>query len=908
MRKPLSLFFVFAILVVGVSRAQNTTTRDDGPRAKAASRTGPIEIDGRLAEEAWARAPTSSRFVQGEPTEGAPPAQPTRVRVLYDEEALYVGARMIEPDPSVIRDQLVRRDQGGQYDFFTVMLDPNRDRQTGYLFRVGAGGNERDAFLFDDTKGDVDFDAVWASAVHRDSTGWTVEMHLPLSQIQYESADSTQTWGINFKRRRVASNSISWFSLVSRTVEGRVSQFGSLGGLDLSTSGRYLELEPFFAPEFLRAPSDPRNPFFNGTEFDLTSAGLELSYGLSPSFTLDATFNPSFGQTEVDPAVVNLSAFETFFPEKRPFFVQEARIFDFDLVGPNQLFFSRRIGRQDLQGRPPEGANFVDVPDRNTILGASKVTGRTDGGLSVGVLTAVTQKEIGEAYFSERDETVEFTAQPMVETGVVRLSQDLREGATRFGVLGTTLNREIGGSRATRSLTDEAFSFGLDFEHNWGGRTDRKWGLSGRWAGTLIRGSSEAITRVQTNPQHFFQRPDADYMSVDSSATSMFGYQGELVFGRKSAEHWTWDVFLAAVSPRFAGNDLGFNTFDERIDSGTSIQYQEVTPGDWFRQWSVDIFVLQSYRHSLVDDLLEANAWGRSLKTGLVSVDSEFEFRNNWVMRYQTDLELPSLSNREARGGPLMKDPAAFTFGVEVQTDPRKTLSFEPEVVVTRQAQDAGSRFEFEWDTLLRPSARWEIAFCPTLNLRTDKAQFVASTGDLGYAPTFGPRHLFATLRQAQLSMETRVEVALTPNLSLQGFVQPLFSANDFHSYKQLRAPERFDFLRFQEGDAVSTPGGVVCRNGRTCVRGGERFVDFQGDGPADFSFRDQDLNLRSLVGQVVLRWEYMPGSTLFFVWREDRRSRVGTGDLNLDTDVTDLLGTGSQDRFIIKLQHYFDF
>jgi hypothetical protein len=291
-----------------------------------------------------------------------------------------------------------------------------------------------------------------------------------------------------------------------------------------------------------------------------------------------------------------------------------------------------------------------------------------------------------------------------------------------------------------------------------------------------------------------------------------------------------------------------------------------------------------------------------------VSLDSEFELLSNWILRFRADYEASVLSDTETRGGPLMRDPASRTFGFEVQTDPRAALSFEPEVVVTRRSQDAGSRLELEWDTLWRPSPRWEVALCPVFVTRTDAAQFVASTGDPGYAPTFGERHLFATLTQTQISMQTRVEVALTPNLSLQGFAQPLISANDFDDYKQLRRPERFQFVRFREGTTTTGPSGVSCRDGRTCVRGGERFVDFQGNGQPDFSFSDQDFNLRSLVGQVVLRWEYMPGSTLFFVWREDRATRARAVNLNLGSDLRDLFRAGSQDRFIVKLQHFFDF
>lgn len=895
-------------------RAQEQTTPSasaEAPTLRAQERTGPITIDGQLDEPAWDRAPAASDFVQGRPTEGAPPPESTEVRVLYDDEAFYVGARLYESDPRAIRDQLVRRDQGGQYDYFEVMIDPNRDRQTGYLFRVGAAGSERDAFLFDDTRTDVDFDAVWESATRQDSLGWTVELRVVYSQFQYEPSEGPQTWGINFKRRRVQSDSESYFALVSRTVRGRVSQFGTLTNIDVPSSGQFLELKPFYAPTFFRGPSDPQNPFFDGTDLDVTNPGqfgLDLSYGLSPQFTLDATLNPSFGETEVDPAVVNLSAFETFFSEKRPFFIQEARIFDFSLNGRrNQLFFSRRIGRQDLQGRPPDGADFVDMPRRNTILGASKVTGRTEGGLSVGVLGAVTQEETGKAHFQDRDETVEFVAQPMVQTGVLRVQQEFRGGDTRVGGISTALNRRLSGT-GLDELTDNAFSFGTDVDHNWGGPNDRRWNVSGRWAGTLVRGEEAAITRIQTNAQHFFQRPDTDRLRVDSTATSLFGYQWRLEFARQSAEHWTWFLFTNANHPNFAANDLGFNTAGERFNVGGFLRYQDIEPGPLFREWSARLFVDQLFRRSLFDDFFDGDMWVRSHKESAIQLRSNFEFPNNLEYGFDVHIAPRTLSDTKTRGGPLVTQPAEYGFSTELETDPKNALSLEPEVGYSVRGQNAGSEFEAELDITLRPTPRWTFSLEPDLSVSTETDQFVASLGDPSFGDTFGERHLFATLDQTQFTLNTRLRATISPNLSIQLFAQPLFSANDFSEFKQLRRPASFDFLRFDEGRVERTGRGTRCRGGQTCVAEGERFLDLGRSATADFSFSEQDFNFRSLVGQVVLRWEYKTGSEFFFVWREDRASRERTGDFRFARDFGELFRTGSEDRFTIKIQHYFDF
>lgn len=886
--------------------AQKSAISGEKPRVAAVQKAGPIQIDGRLNDSAWEAAPVATNFVQGEPTEGAEPAQPTEVYILYDDDAFYFGARMHDRGESRLRDQLVRRDQEGQYDYFQVALDPNLDRRTGYLFRVGAAGNELDAYLFDDTQRDTDFDAVWSSAVHQDSTGWNAELRIPFSEIRYESSDSSQNWGVNFERRRLVSNSIEYFALESRTVEGRVSQFGYLTDVELEESDSFLQVKPFVAPRLI-SPRNPSSPLTSNPEVDY-QFGLDLSYGLTPSFTLDATFNPDFGQTEVDPEVVNLSAFETFFPEKRAFFVQEGQIFDFPLIGGGTPFFSRRIGRQDLQGQPPRGADFVDIPERNTIIGASKVTGRTQDGLSVGFLSAITAEETGRAHFSDQGKTELFVAQPMVETGVIRLQQDFRGGASNVGLLGTALHRELPEDGKLDHLTEYAYSFGTDFDHNWGGPNGREWGLSGYWSGTLIKGDQKAIVGVQTNSQHFFQRPDADYLSVDSTATSMFGQNWQFTIGRRSAENLTWNVFATQFSPDFAANDLGFNIRDERISLGGLVQYQDITPGPVFRNWSVTFNTFGDFRHSITDDLLSPSEWQHAYQSGTFALNINTEFLNNWRLQIGASGRPKALSDTETRGGPLMEDPASYSFNISGSSDPRESFAVGTSASFTNHGNEAGYVVRTGLNLTLRPSPQLEISVSPTYSQTRDAAQFVASTREVEFGPTFGRRHIFSDLIQKQVTADIRMNAAFTPNLSLQLFMQPLISANDFATYKQLARPESFDFLRFAEGKAVTGPEKTTCRGGQTCVESGRRFIDFDRRGPADFSFPSQDFNFSSLLGNVVLRWEYMSGSELFLVWRSDRTSRSRVPDFAPYEDLSALFSAPSEDTFTIKVRHFFNF
>ncbi len=864
-----------------------------------------MRIDGRLDEEAWRRAPVADRFVQGDPVEGAAPARRTEVRVLHDDEALYVGARMHD-DPGAVADRLVRRDEDGQYDYFELLLDPNLDRQTGYLFRVAASGVQRDAYLFRDSRTDVDWDAVWRSAVHHDEGGWSVEMRIPFSQIRHESREEAQTWGVNFRRRRLASASTSFFSLVSRTVEGRVSQAGRLTGLVLADAGRRLEVEPFVAGELFRAPAAAGDPFFDGSDLR-ARAGIDVRWGVGSNFSLDATVNPDFGQVEVDPAVVNLSAFETFFPEKRPFFVQDARVLDFDLGGRNaRLFFSRRIGKSPERTRLP-GAAFSEAPDRTTILGAAKFTGRTDGGLSVGVLGAATPEETGRAFFEGPGRTETFVAEPAARYGVARVQQDFRDGASRVGAILTATRRDLPEDGSLDALPSEAFTGGIDFEHAWGGENRRRWSLSGYVAGSHVRGSPEAMVEIQTNPQHYHQRPDADHLAVDSAATSLTGINWNLVFARQSGEHWTWNAYLEHVGRDLAVNDLGFYDQGPQLDFTGGLTYREIEPGPLFRSWSLGLFTFHEFRTDIYERLTSPAEWPRSYKNGSVSLNADAELHNNWTADLSLDFGPKSLSDTETRGGPLMTEPASVGVEAGLRTDPRRTVSLGPSVAWTDRLDAAGGDLELGMDVVVRPNPGLELSVRPAVELRDDPSQFVASTDAVPYEPTFGTRYLFADLDRTEVSLETRLSAAFTPDLSLQLFVQPLISAGDFVRYKQLARPASFEFRTFEEGTAVDAGAGVGCSGGSTCVRDGERFVDLDGDGAADVSFPVRDFNLRSLRGNAVVRWEYRPGSTLFLVWQQDRRAETARGDFELGRDLDGLFGAGAENTFIVKVSHFLD-
>ncbi len=909
-----------ALGISGEGAAQEGLASADGGTTRGAERTasaravrldGSISIDGRLDDAAWQTAPVIGGFTQGEPFEGREPAEPTEVRILFDDDALYVAARMYESDPSVIRDQLVRRDERGAFDSFSISLDPNRDGLTGYRFLVSAAGAESDAFLFADVQDDADWDAIWDSAVQQDELGWTAELRIPLSQIRYEARPGDQTWGINLSRRRLESNETDYFSLESRTVRGKVSQFGTIDGIQVARASRRFEVTPFAVSQIQTGPVEPGNPLFDGSDFD-PRFGADVSMGIGSAFSLDATFTPDFGQVEVDPEVINLTAFETFFPEKRPFFVQDARVFDFgESRGGGgrgkSLFFSRRIGREP-RGSSPSSADFIERPSQTTILGAAKLTGRTSGGLSLGALAAVTGRETGSAFFAAGDSIGRYTAEPQGRYGVLRLQQDFRDGGSKVGLIGTALQRGLPEDGAFDFLPSNAYTFGLDFEHQWGGGRGRDWRLWGFYSGSLVNGSPDALLSIQQNSTHFFQRPDADYLAVDSTATSLFGSDWRLQLERQSAEHWTWSTWVGQQSPGFEINDLGFLTGGEKLDVGGRLQYREIRPGSVFQDYSINFFTFHNFRHSLLEDGFSSSNIARSHESGGFFLNGNFTFLNNWGLGWRAWYSPQSQSDTQTRGGPLMADPASLNLNLRLNTDRRSAVSVEPSVTYEKSYAGRGNRLETSLRFQLRPSSSWELEFGPRYTSARDGAQYVSTSSDLPYAPTFGSRYLFGDLSRKSFAMETRLNVTFSPDVSLQLFLQPLISSGDYLTYRQLERSESFDFIDFAEGTALDQGGAILCQGGQTCIIDDTRYFDFDGDQASDFSTSDRDFNIRSLRGNAVFRWEYRPGSQIFLVWQHSRRDNVDVGNLDLSRDFNGLFAAPAENIFILKVSQYLSF
>ena len=671
---------------------------------QAAPLEGIVDVDGVLDEDAWAVAQVATGFVAQQPTEGAPPGAPTEVRLVFDQEALYVGARLFESDPSNIRDQLVRRDQEGQFDYFAVLVDSNLDRRTGFVFQVSARGAQSDMLLFDDIREDRSWDAVWESSVYRDNRGWSVEMRIPFSQLRLEAAEEAQTWGINFIRRRVVSNEVLHFSLVSRLQQGLVSQFGRVTGLRITEPPRSIEVVPYLNSTTRSAPSDPRDPFFDGRETSLNVGG-ELTWSLRGNFNLNATFNPDFGQVESDPAVINLTAFETRFQERRPFFVEDRQVFDFPLSGGNQLFFSRRIGPVPT-GSAGSGADFSDIPVSTTILGAAKLTGRTAQGLSVGVLGALTEEEEGRAYELEGGILSNLLVEPRNAWGVVGLEQDYNQGDSQIGALFVGLNRELKHGGAYGALPRSAYGAGVNLVHRWG---EREWALIGFFAASHVRGDTAAIARVQNDPTHYFDRPDSKWVEFDPTSTHLMGVEWRLRFERQRGEHWTGAAWFGQVSPELAINDVGFTRDPESLNLGGQINYREIQPGDFLRSYALSLYTTRDWSHDALADPWSARSWREAQYQARFRFNVDLEFLNFWRLRPYIGYFPAQRSITQTRGGPVMKVPSYWESRLGLSTDLRNRINFQPTLTYHKYTNGSGHLWRAEVRTELRPRSNLEL-------------------------------------------------------------------------------------------------------------------------------------------------------------------------------------------------------
>jgi hypothetical protein len=855
----------------------DTTTRRV---ADAVRRDSDIVLDGRLSESAWQKAPAITNFTQSYPTPGAKPTDPTEVRVLYDDAALYVGVRMFDAHPDSIAAQLARRDASGIYnDWIHVIVDSYHDRRTAFHFTVNPKGVKKDLYTSNDGDEDANWDAIWEVATRVDSLGWVAEFRIPLSQLRFGSTTGKdRIWGFQVMRDVARRNERDSWSPWTPQSPGFVSRFGDLGGLTDVPQPRGLEVVPYVSTKLTRAPGDRANPFFHSTDTK-PSVGADLKYALPSGLTLTTTVNPDFGQVEVDPSVINLSAFETSFPEKRPFFLEGSDAFGFGRValyndyGSQRFFYSRRIGREPQRS---VSGKFVDRPAATTIAGAAKITGKV-GPWSVGFLDAVTPKETARVVTSN-DIRMTTPVEPLTNYMASRIKRDFRGAGTVVGTMVTSTLRNLSDPVFKDVLRSTATLAGADFEH---AMQNRKYIVSGFLAGSSVTGSQNAIASTQLNSTHYYQRPDASYLRYDPTRTRLTGHVGELAFATSGALYSS--VGYKEMSPGLELNDLGLVGAADFRALVTDVGYQNYTAGRRLRSFGGNA----SSEHAW-------NFGGNSIRQALSGSVSGV-FNNLASAGFGGGYSWPYFNDRFTRGGPLALQPSRWSVSANAGSDTRKVVSFRGAADYFRRGQHGGGGWDMSSAADYRPASNVHVVFGPSLSRDNAPAQYVRTVTDPAATATYGKRYVFANIHQTTLAMDTRVEWTFSPAMSFQLYAQPFVSAGQYYGFKEFLTQRKFEFAEY------GVERGTIARS-----LSGTYTVDPDDGGPSpSFDFSDPTFNIRILRGNAVLRWEYRPGSALFVVWQQQRTDSEPVGDFDPRRDVGGLFQTVPTNILLVKATYW---
>jgi len=852
------------------------------PKTVEATRThNPIHIDGSLNEKAWKEAPVITGLKQRTPNEGANATEKSIIKVLYDNQALYVGAILEDNAPDSIIARLGRRDTYHSSDRFTVYLDPYNDNESGYYFGVNAAGTIMDGTMYGDYHDSDSWDGVWSRAIKMTDRGWIVEMRIPFSQLRFQNKNKN-VWGVNFQRQIARKNERDYLQYVPKQASGFVSFFPDLKGINQIHPPGYFEVVPYVTSKAAYQHFDAGNPFHDGADYNF-NAGADIRTTIFDDLMLNATINPDFGQVEVDPAVVNLSDVETFYPEKRPFFIDGSNFFNFGNGGtainlnlnwpsPN-FFYSRRIGRSP-QGSIPD-ADYVDYPDASHILGAAKVTGRMEGNWNVGVLQAITSRE--HAKYAVNGNISNVNVQPLTYYGVGRIEKKFHNSSS-IGLMSTYSSRNFERNTLRDQINNSALFIGtdgytyLDREHSYV--------ISG-WAGASnITGTRNRMLDLQTNQVHYLQRPDLRNYGVDSSATSLSGYGGYITMDKQRGK-LLFISSLGMLSPNFDINDMGYLSHSDVINALGSLGLHWTDPKSWYRE----ILMAGAFFHNWD---FEGNDTGKGTWwTWQMTLPNYMDLNINFFHEFQF------YDNRLTRGGPLALNKGGSSINLNMNTDSRKKWLLGSNINYYNgndgsKSISVGPRFTWQ------PATNVSLSLEPQYERNRQTAHYIDTFEDPYATKTYGHRFVFAHLDQKTFSSAIRMNWTFTPALSLQMYVQPLIAAGTYTDYKELKRPKSYDFKIYGTQGSTYNPE--------------THMADPDGNGPAhSFDVGAHNFNYKSLRGNAVLRWQYRPGSTIYLVWTQTRSASSEIGRFQLDQSLNHLLNIKPDNIFLVKWTYWFN-
>jgi hypothetical protein len=806
-------------------------------------------IDGLLNDPAWDQVEWGGDFIQRMPIEREAPSQETSFKILYDDNNLYVGVRAYDTEPEKIVKRMGRRD-GFEGDWVEINIDSYNDKRTAFSFSASVSGVKGDEFISNNGDNwDSNWDPIWYLKTSIDDKGWIAEFRIPLSQLRFSDAEN-QVWGIQLQRRFFREEEMSNWQFIPQNAGGWVHLFGELNGIQGIKPKKQKEIMPYVVAKAKRYEGEEGNPFATGRDESL-NIGIDGKIGLTNDITLDFTVNPDFGQVEADPSQLNLSAFQVFFEERRPFFIEGNNILNFRITQfrPDNLFYSRRIG-----GRPsawpdaPDNA-YVKVPDNTQILAAAKVTGKNKHGFSWGVLESVTAREYAEIDMDgvRTKEPVE----PLTNYFVARASQDFNEGNTVVGGMVTSLYRDIN-DPSLEFLHNKAWSSGLDLFHQW---KDKKYFLRLNTAFSNVRGTEEAILETQEASERYFQRPNNFHKSIDTTLTSLTGTGGQAIIGKQSGK-FNYEIGTTWSSPNFDINDQGFLRSTDNILQWIWSSYRFTKPFSIFRNMRLN--------------LVQFSAWdfgGINVEKGF-NFNSNMQFKNFWNFGTGMNVSSEEISNADLRGGPSFTYPGSTNWWYFVGTDNRKKFRVSFNQWFNWGREDYSYSTGVNVGLRYRPMDALNISLSPNINRRRNEQQYVTTESFNN-----DPRYITAAIDQKTYRLVLRINYNINPNLSIQYWGQPFVTQGEYTEFKK-----------------------ITDSNNR---KYSDRFETYSDSQISYDAAEEEYLVDENLDG---------PGSTLFVVWTQDRTDNpaLTAMDNSLGGISTDLFAVKPYNIFLIKYTYRF--
>lgn len=836
-----------------------------------------ITVNGKLDDPAWQNATWQDDFTQFEPKEGDAPAKKTEFAILYDDSNIYLAFRAYD-DPDSISLRMTRRDNL-EGDLVGVGFDSYFDKRTHFMFVVSAAGVRSDNITSDDGNNeDWTWDGIWSAKTSVTSNGWTAEMKIPLTQLRFKESEE-QVWGLQVFRSIFRKDELSTWQPMKRDVAGFTSQFGMLNGIRDIKPKNALSITPYAVARTERFEKEPDNPFGSSGKDNSFDAGLDAKIGLTNNLTMDLTVNPDFGQVEADPSQVNLSTHETFFQEKRPFFIEGKNIMSYSLsfgdgdLASNNLFYSRRIGRPPHYYGDTGENEYLDQPQFTRILGAAKISGKTTNGWSIGVLESITGKENAQidGINGERSQTVE----PLTNYFVGRVQKDYNDGNTVFGGILTGVNRSINDSHL-EFLHKSAYTGGLDFQHRW---NDKTWMLEGGVYFSQVAGTEEAILNTQTSYSRTFQRPDADYVTLDSSRTTLGGHGGKIAFG-KTGGRLQFVGFVNWKSPGLEINDIGYTPEVDEIMQVFWMGYRWYEPVSIFRQARLN------FNQWTVYD------FGGNLTNVGGNINGFTQFTNFWRLFGNLNWDATGLSHNVLRGGPSMKLPGSTGFHAGVFSNQQKKFTYGMDGgAFFSNEKGYSSNKNFEIELGYRPFETFQFTISPAYSVNSNQLQYVTQQAFNG-----GSKYIMSNIDRKTLVMSIRLNYNITPDLTIQYWGQPFIATGDYDEFK---------YVTNSKADEISDRFSLYTSDQITYLSEDNMYViDDNRDGNTDYSFNNPNFNVREFLSNLVLRWEYKPGSTVYLVWSQSRSGYENIGNFDFGHDIKNLFDQHPRDVFLVKFSY----